>query len=453
MQTTSMHGMWSSRLAFILAATGSAVGLGNIWRFPYVTSDNGGGAFVLIYLGCILLVGLPIMWTEIVIGRRGRMSPINSIRELADDAGRSRKWMSLGVIGILAGFLILSFYSVVAGWTLHYGFHYLKELFGGAGITDPEATFSTLLGNAGELTFWHGLFMLMTVGVVAFGVEKGLERAIRILMPLLFVLLLVLLGYAMNTGHFTDAVAFLFQPDWSRVSGDMIVTAMGQAFFTLSLGMCAIMTYGAYLPSGVNIPRVGVTIAATDTVVALVAGLAIFPIVISFGLDPEGGGAGLIFTSLPLAFAEMPFGILYGTLFFLLLSVAAWTSSISLMEPATAYIVEATNLSRKGAALCVAALAWIMGLASVFSFNLWAEVTIAERSVMGAIEYLANDVMLPVGGLLTALFGGWVLSRRITREELDRKMPDWAYNAWLWLTRIITPALILVVLASLAGII
>ncbi len=453
MQTTSIHGMWSSRLAFILAATGSAVGLGNIWRFPYVTSDNGGGAFVLIYLMCILLVGLPIMWTEIVIGRRGRMSPINSIRELADDAGASRKWMGLGFLGVFAGFLILSFYSVVAGWTLHYGFLYIKELFGGTAITDPDATFSSLLASPGELTFWHGFFMLMTVGVVAFGVEKGLERAVTVLMPLLFVLLLILLGYGMNTGYFMDAASFLFKPDWSQVSGGMIVTAMGQAFFTLSLGMCAIMTYGAYLPSGVNIPRIGVTVAATDTVVALIAGLAIFPIVISFGLDPAGGGAGLIFTSLPLAFAEMPFGILYGMLFFLLLSVAAWTSSISLMEPATAYIVEATNLSRKGAALCVAAVAWIMGLASVFSFNIWSEVSIGGRDVMSAIEYVANDIMLPVGGLLIALFGGWVLSKRITREELDQKMPDWAFNAWLWLTRIVTPALILVVLASLFGLI
>lgn len=453
MQTSSIHGMWSSRLAFILAATGSAVGLGNIWRFPYVTSDNGGGAFVLIYLICILLVGLPIMWTEIMIGRRGRMSPINSIRELADNARASRGWMGLGILGVVAGFLILSFYSVVAGWTLHYGFLYVKELFGAASITDPEAAFGSLLASPGELTFWHGLFMLMTVFVVAFGVEKGLERAVSILMPLLFILLLILLGYAMNTGYFMEAASFLFRPDWSQVSGEMIVTAMGQAFFTLSLGMCAIMTYGAYLPSNVNIPRVGITVAAADTVVALVAGLAIFPIVISFGLSPEGGGPGLIFTSLPLAFAEMPFGVLYGMLFFLLLSVAAWTSSISLMEPATAYIVESTNLSRKGAALLVASVAWVMGLASVFSFNIWSEVSIGGRDVMSAIEYVANDVMLPVGGLLTALFGGWILSSKITHEELDSKMPDWAFTAWLWITRIVTPALILIVLASLFGII
>ena len=451
MKTSSIHGMWSSRLAFVLAATGSAVGLGNIWRFPYITSENGGGAFVLVYLVCIALVGLPVMFSEIVIGRRGRMSPVNSLRELADDVGASRAWMGLGFLGIIAGFLILSFYSVVAGWTLHYGFLYLKELFGAPGITDPDATFGNLLASAGELTFWHGVFMIMTVGVVALGVEKGLERAVGILMPVLFVLLLILLGYGISTGHFMDAVAFLFKPDWSQVSGPMIVTAMGQAFFTLSLGMCAIMAYGAYLPAHVHVPKVGTAVAAADTVVALLAGLAIFPIIIAFGIDPGSGGAGLIFTSLPLAFAEMPFGIAYGMAFFLLLSVAAWTSSISLMEPATAYMVEATNLSRKSAALLIAALGWILGLATVFSFNIWSEVSIGGKSLMDAIEFVAADIMMPVGGLLTALFAGWVLSRTITKEELDDKMHDWAFKAWLWLTRIVTPLLIVIVMGSILG--
>lgn len=429
------------------------MGLGNIWRFPYITSENGGGAFVLIYLACIALVGLPIMFAEIVIGRRGRMSPINSIRELTTASGASHKWAIIGVMGIVAGFMILSFYSVVAGWTLHYAFHYFQELIGtGAAITDPNATFGALLGNVGELTFWHGLFMVMTMGVVGLGVEKGLERAVSVLMPVLLILLLILLGYGMNTGYFYEAVGFLFKPDWSQVSGSMFVTALGQAFFTLSLGMCAIMTYGAYLPSNVNIPRVGVTVAGADTFVAIIAGLAIFPIIIANNIDPGSGGAGLIFTSLPLAFAQMPFGIFYGMIFFILLSVAAWTSSISLMEPATAFLVESTNLSRKTAALMVAGLGWLLGLASVFSFNLWSEVKIVGKSPMDAIDYVATQIMLPVGGLLIALFAGWVLSSRITREELGEKMPAWAYEAWLWLTRVVTPLLILVVLGGILNI-
>ncbi|MDT8439550.1 MAG: sodium-dependent transporter [Wenzhouxiangellaceae bacterium] len=454
MKTTSVHGMWSSRLMFVLAATGSAVGLGNIWRFPYITSENGGGAFVLVYLGCIALVGLPILFSEILIGRRGRMSPINSIRELADDAGASRHWTVLGWLGIVAGFFILSFYSVVAGWTLSYGVDYLQQLlFGAAPITDPGAHFSALLANPGKLVFWHGIFMALTMGVVALGVEEGLERAVSVLMPVLFILLLILLGYGLSTGHFQEAMTFLFAPDWSRVNGSMIVTAMGQAFFTLSLGMCAIMTYGAYLPSHVNIPKVGVSVAFADTVVALVAGMAIFPIVISHGLDPGSGGAGFIFTSLPLAFNEMPFGIAYGSAFFLLLGVAAWTSSISLLEPPTAYLVEQTNFSRKTLALSVAIVAWLAGLVSLFGLNIWSSVTIGGKDLMSAIEFVASDVMLPIGGLLTAIFAGWVLSNRITREELDEKMPNWAFKGWLWLTRVVTPILILVVLGGLTGMI
>ncbi|MDT8407986.1 MAG: sodium-dependent transporter [Wenzhouxiangellaceae bacterium] len=454
MKTTSVHGMWSSRLMFVLAATGSAVGLGNIWRFPYITSENGGGAFVLVYLACIAVVGLPILFSEIVIGRRGRMSPINSLKELAAAAGASRAWMGLGWLGVIAGFLVLSFYSVVAGWTLSYGFDYFQQLaLGAPAISDPSETFNALLADPGRLIFWHGLFMVLTVGVVALGVEEGLERAVSVLMPTLFVLLMVLLGYGMSTGHFQEAMGFLFSPDWSQLSGAMVVRAMGQAFFTLSLGMCAIMAYGAYLPSDVNVPTVGIAVAFADTAVALVAGMAIFPIVISFGLDPAGGGAGFIFTSLPLAFNEMPFGIAYGMAFFGLLAVAAWTSSISLLEPPTAYFVEVTNFSRKQIAVTVAAATWAFGLVSVFGFNIWSEVTIGGKGIMDAIDFVASNILLPIGGLLTAVFAGWVLSNQITREELDEKMPNWAFAAWLWLTRVVTPVLILVVLGGLLGII
>jgi NSS family neurotransmitter:Na+ symporter len=447
MDKTSIHGMWSSRLMFILAATGSAVGLGNIWRFPYMTSDNGGGAFVLVYLGCILLVGLPILMAEILIGRHGRVSPVNTLRNLARESGTSRAWVSIGWIGIVAGILILSFYSVVAGWTLHYTWLYLKQLFGGAAITDPAATFTALLADPLELTFWHALFMLLTVGVVALGVEKGLERAVRLLMPALFVLLLVLVGYGVSTGRIGDAAAFLFRPDWSEIDGNVFLRAMGQAFFTLSLGMCAMMTYGAYLPrKGVSIAGVGVQIALIDTAVALLAGLAIFPVVLAFGLDPAGGGPGLIFNSLPLAFETMPLGILYGLLFFGLLSVAAWTSSISLLEPATAFLVEKFGVTRrKRAALAVAGVCWVLGLLSVLSLNLWSGVRILDRDIMTFIEFIANDLMLPLGGLLIALFTGWALNRTVLREQLA-EMPEGLFIAWRWLVRVVAPLLVLVVL-------
>lgn len=445
MQATSRHGMWSSRTAFVLAATGSAVGLGNIWRFPYMTSDNGGGAFVLIYLVCIALVGLPILIAEITIGRHGRMSPINSLEKVADENRAPRAWKGIGWMGIIAGFIILSFYSVVAGWTLHYSWLYLKQLFGGAAITDPGATFGGLLGNAWELTAWHAVFMVMTMGVVAMGVEKGLERAVKFLMPALLILLLILAGYGITTGHFGQAASFLFKPDFSEVTGDVFLQAMGQAFFSLSLGMCAMMTYGAYLPKGISIPRMGGTVVLADTGVALLAGLAIFPIVIAFGLDPAGGGPGLIFTSLPLAFNEMAFGIVYGLMFFGLLSVAAWTSSISLLEPTTAYLIEKTNMSRKVAALLVAGGCWLLGLATVLSFNHWDHIRFfGDKNIMDMLEFIANDIMLPLGGLLIALFAGWFMSNRIHRDELD--FSDTGYLIWLWLVRLVSPALVLVVL-------
>lgn len=444
MENKSIHGMWSSRTAFILAATGSAVGLGNIWRFPYMASDNGGGAFVLIYLGCIAIVGLPILLAEIMIGRRGRMSPINSLHKVTAESGASRGWLGIGWIGIVAGIVILSFYSVVAGWTLHYSWLYLAQLFGGAPITDPGATFNALLANPLELTAWHAVFMLLTVGVVAMGVEKGLERAVKLLMPALFLLLLVLVGYGATTGHLGEALGFLFRPDFSQVDGSVFLRAMGQAFFSLSLGMCAMMAYGAYLPKGVSIPMVGVTVAVADTAVALLAGVAIFPLVIAFGIDPQGGGPGLIFTSLPLAFNAMPFGILYGLLFFGLLAVAAWTSSISLLEPATAYLVEKTGKSRKACAFSVAALCWLLGLASVLSLNVWSDVHIFGRGIMDFFEFIANDLMLPLGGLLIALFAGWALDRRISREELG--LSPLVHTLWLWLVRVISPALVLIVL-------
>lgn len=444
MDKASLHGMWSSRLAFILAATGSAVGLGNIWRFPYMTSDNGGGAFVLIYLACILAVGLPILMAEIVIGRRGRMSPINTLEKVASESGANRAWVGVGWIGIIAGILILSFYSVVAGWTLSYSWSYLMQLIGQADpISEPAATFGALLGDAWALTGWHALFMVMTLGVVALGVEKGLERAVKLLMPALLLLLLILLGYGISTGHFGAALSFLFKPDFSEIDRGVFLAAMGQAFFSLSLGMCTMMAYGAYLPRNVSIGRVGVAVVFADTSVALLAGLAIFPIVIAFGLDPAGGGPGLIFNSLPLAFNAM--GVAYGLAFFVLLSVAAWTSSISLMEPATAFLVEKTGLRRRGAAMVLGLLAWALGLVSLLGFNHWSHVRLWGLDIMDFVAKIANDIMLPLGGLLIALFAGWALKRSIARDELS-DLPEWLFNAWQWLLRVVAPALVLVVL-------
>ena len=447
----SLHGMWSSRLAFVLAAAGSAVGLGNIWRFPYITAENGGGAFVLVYLGCILVLGLPVMISEILLGRRGRRSPINTMRLLSKESNASKGWAGIGWLGLIGGIMILSFYSVVAGWTLYYTGVYIKGLFAaGPVIADPGATFSGLLGDPVTLLIWHSVFMVMTLGVVAAGVEKGLERAVRFLMPALFVLLLVLVGYGMTTNHFGDAVSFLFSADFSKIDGGTVVQALGQAFFTLSVGMGAMMAYAAYLPRDISVGRTAATVALADTGVALIAGLAIFPIVFAYGIDPGAGGPGLIFTSLPNAFAEMPFGTPYAILFFALLSVAAWTSSISLLEPAVAYLVESKNMRRGTASAVVGSVGWGLGILSVLSFNKLSHISLWGRDIQGFIEHIAANIMLPLGGLLIALFAGWVLSRADSRDELVN-MGDGTYNLWRNFVRYVAPILVLVVLASSSG--
>lgn len=445
MDNQSIHGMWSSRLAFILAASGSAVGLGNIWRFPYLASDNGGGAFVLIYLACIALVGLPIMAAEILMGRQGRMSPVNTLRKLTREGGHSGGWTVIGWIGMVAAVLILSFYSVVGGWTMHYTWLYIAQLFGGAPISDPATTFTAMLASPGTLIFWHTVFMLVTLGVVAMGVEKGLERAVKFLMPLLFLILLGLLGYGISTGNVGQAVEFLFKPDFSEVTGDTLLAALGQAFFSLSLGMCGIMTYGAYLPKDISIPRVAVTVSITDTSVALLAGLAIFPVLFTFGIAPAGGGPGLIFTSLPHAFNDMAFGIPYAVAFFGLLFVAAWTSSISLLEPPSAFLVELGKLSRRTAAVIAAVAIWAIGLITALGFNVWQNVKVFGRDLQGAIEFVASDMMLPVGGLLIAIFAGYVLKREIARGELSH-LNEIGFAVWRFLICVVAPVLVLVVL-------
>ena len=305
---SSIHGLWSSRWAFILAAVGSAVGLGNIWKFPYITGENGGGAFVLVYLVCVAVIGIPIMMTEVMMGRRGRSTPINTMRRLAVEAGAHNGWKLIGWSGMLAGFLILSFYSVIAGWALSYVLATVSGTFSGASAEAVGAHFGDLLASPGSLLFWHTLFVVMTMVIVARGVEHGLEKAVRFLIPTLFLLLLVLVGYSMSMGEFQRGVEFLFKPDFSKITQDGVLTAMGHAFFTLSLGMGAIMIYGAYLPEKASIAKTSITIAAADTIVALLAGLAIFPIVFSNGLEP-GAGPGLIFQTLPIAFGHMPCGL------------------------------------------------------------------------------------------------------------------------------------------------
>ncbi len=436
-QRTSIHGQWSNKLAFILAATGSAVGLGNIWKFPYVAGENGGGAFVLIYLLCVAVIGIPIMMSEVLLGRRGRQSPINTMRTLASEEGQHAYWRLLGWMGVLAGFLILSYYSVIAGWALSYVFRCAGGMFTGVTAAGVESIFTGLVSDPERLLAWHTIFVVMTTVVVARGVESGLESAVRFLMPALFVLLILLVGYAMSQGHFMEAVGFLFKPDFSKVTGQVVLVAMGQAFFTLSLGMGAIMIYGSYLPQDASIARTSVTVAVSDTLVAIIAGLAIFPIVFANGLPPAQG-AGLIFKTLPIAFGQMPGGGFFGTLFFLLLVFAAWTSAISLIEPAVAWLVENHGYSRVHAAVTSAMVTWFIGLGTVFSFNIWADFRVFGRNFFELMDYLTANIMLPLGGLLIAVFAGWLMSENSSRDELQLQDRH-SYSIWHFLVRYVTP--------------
>lgn len=446
---SSIHGQWGSRWAFILAATGSAVGLGNIWRFPYVVGEYGGAAFILVYLGCIVLIGVPVMMSEILIGRRGRQSPINTMRSLPAEFGATRAWQVLGWLGVLAGFLVLSFYSVVAGWSLAYVPATAAGDFLDASTETVNDAFDGLLASPAQLLLWHTVFMGMTAYVVSHGVRSGIEKAVRILMPVLFVLLLVMVGYGMGAGAFAEALEFMFTPDFSALNAEAVLVAMGQAFFTLSLGLGAIMAYGSYLSSRSSIPANAGYIAGADTGLALVAGLAIFPIVFAAGLDPAEG-PGLVFVSLSYGFGQMPLGVVFGTIFFVLLSFAAWTSAISIAEPATAYLVETRGWKRRRAAWVVGLAAWVFGLGSVLSLNYWEELQVFGMTFMELVEYLSTSIMLPLGGLLMALFAGWVMPRSATSGELGFKNQGW-FQVWRFLVRYIVPIAIAVVFINALG--
>lgn len=440
---TSIHGSWASRWIFILAATGSAVGLGNIWKFPYITGENGGGAFVLVYLACILLVGIPIMMAEVFIGRRARKNPIHALADVAEESGGSKAWGWIGFMGMLSGVLIFSFYSVVGGWVLHY----IKAMLTGEmlGVSAEQAgdTFGALLADAQTLLGWHTLFSIMTIAVVAGGINKGIETATRIMMPALFVLLLILLGYAMSTDGFAQGWDFMFHVDFGELTWNAALVALGHSFFTLSLGMGTIMAYGSYMTKKASIGKTVLTIGVLDTLVALVAGLAIFPIIFSNGLNP-GAGPGLMFISLPVAFGQMPFGQLFGSLFFILVGVAAWTSAISLLEPTVAFLIEKFKMKRITASITLGVVVWTLGIACLGSFSFLSDVTLFGKNTFDFLDYITANIMLPLGGILIALFAGWVVKDKFAQDELQ--LSDSMYKLWNISMKFTAPIAVAVVL-------
>jgi len=479
-----IHGIWASRWTFVLAAVGSAVGLGNIWKFPYITGEYGGGAFVLVYLLCILSVGIPVMMAEVLLGRKARMSPINTMHRLTAQYKAPAFFASIGWIGAVAGFFILSFYSVIAGWTLFYGLEMVQGHFVGITAEAAGETFGGLLADPGKLILYHTVFMCLVGFVISRGVHRGIESSLRLLMPLLFVMLLVLLGYSLTTPGFQQGWEFLFRFEPEKLTGDAIIVALGHSFFTLSLGMGAIMAYGAYMPANSPLGKTILTVGVLDTLVALLAGLVIFPIVFSNGLEP-GAGPGLMFQTLPIAFGQLPGGVLIGTTFFVLVGIAAWSSAISLLEPAVAWAVE-KGISRVRATVTVCVLSWVLGLGTVMSFNDWsdkqffvsvsgsnaqseqvyddfmlyADVAVLEESLgttggltydirgktfFDVLDFLTTNIMLPAGGVLIALFVGWFMSRRAVADEARLKS-NTLFNVWRFMVRVVSPIAVLLVI-------
>lgn len=443
---TPIHGIWTSRWVFILAAAGSAIGLGNIWKFPYMTGANGGGAFVMVYLVCIACVGMPIMIAEVMLGRRGGMSPVNSMRKLARENGVSSRWTGVGALGALSGFLLLSFYTVIGGWTLFYVWEMASGALHQASASEVQGVFDGIMANPWLVLAGHTMFMVMTMVVIGRGVVRGIEASVRILMPLLFLLLLVLFGYALTSDGFGAALRYLFAVDVSRLTGMSVLAAVGHAFFTLSIGLGAIMAYGAYMPRNtvdgkgvrkpVSIGSTVLTVGVLDTVVALMAGMVIFPVVFANGLAPSEG-PGLLFVTLPLAFAEVPLGALFGSLFFILVVCAAWTSSISIAEPPVAWLVE-KGFSRPQAAVLVGLLAWTLGIGSALSFNVLSDYTLFGKTFFGLVDFVTINIMLPVGGLLIAIFAGWVMKETHVRKELAMKRFG-VYLVWRAVLRVVVP--------------
>jgi neurotransmitter:Na+ symporter, NSS family len=439
---------WNNRWIFILAATGSAVGLGNIWKFPYITGENGGGAFVLVYLACIFALGIPVMMAEVMLGRAGRANPVQSMLKMTQQSKTSRFWVVIGAMGVITGLMILSFYSVIAGWAVEYVVSSAQGSFAGQNADAISGQFTQLLGDKSRLTLTHTVFMIITGAVVGLGVTDGLGNAVRILMPLLFVLLLVLIGYSITQGDAASAAHFMFDSDFSKLTGTSVLIALGHAFFTLSLAMGAIMVYGSYMPENAVISKTVLTVAVLDTLIALGAGMAIFPLVFANELQP-GSGPGLLFVTLPIAFGKMTGGVFFGTTFFVLVTIAALSSAISILEPGVAWL-QGRRISRTRSTIALTFVVWLGGLGCIFSNNWLEDKPLDGTYFFETIDHIASNIMLPLGGLLIAIFVGWVMRQEEVKKAI-RLDSEAVYTCWIWSLRVVAPTGIVLVFAHTLG--
>jgi len=443
MPTNPSQELFASKWGFFFAAIGSAIGLGNIWRFPFIAGENGGGAFILLYLIFIVSFGMPAVIAMIVIGRRGGRSPVGSTRTLALADGHSANWALLGWITLAVAYLALTFFSVIAGWVLVYLLKSASGVFTGISPTESIQIFAEVKADVKGMTFWHGVFMIITISIVSLGVQAGIEKVVKIMMPALFVILLILVAYSAATAEFSRAAKFMFSPDFSKIDKNVVLLALGQAFFSLSVGGGSVIAYGAYLTKTASIPRMGLMIACANVSVDMLAGLAIFPIVFAYGLKTSAG-PGLIFETLPIAFGQMPGGRLFGTLFFVLVFFAALSTSISMLNSVVSRLIEPEGSRGKMTALA-GGLAWIIGLASVFSFNIWSDFRplsfiplLHEATVFRIIDFFTVNVLVMVSAFLIFIFVGWIMSEQATLDELAIGNGI-VYRAWRFIMRYLAP--------------
>jgi NSS family neurotransmitter:Na+ symporter len=440
-----------------MAAVGCAVGLGNIWLFPFLAGVNGGGAFVLVYLLAVVILALPVLIAELMVGRRGAAGPPRAIAAVARESGRSEAWSWMGVLlGGLGALFALSFYAVAGGWAMAYTFKMAAGQLQGIDAPQATLTFDALNGSPGSLLPWSMTFLALTIFISARGLHAGIEKAVKLMMPGLFVMLVGIVIYAAFVGDFNRAVSFLFAPDFAKLDSKTVLAAFGAAFFSVSVGITNMMAYGSYIDRDTRLPSTAGTVVLADTSVALLAGLMIFPLLFQYGLEPTEG-PGLVFMTLPIAFAQIPGGMLIGTLFFLLLFFAALTSSIGMLEPPVSVLTDATKMKRGSAALLSGSVSVVFGTLAVLSFNVLSDfhplnaiATFEGKGVFEALIHLVLNLMMPIGGILIAIFAAWIVKAEFSRDELFDGKDTLAYRAWQFLLRFVAPILLAFVLIDVA---
>lgn len=447
------HEKWSSGRIFLLATVGAAVGLGNLWRFPFVTGQNGGAAFIIIYIGFVLLLGVPVMMAELAMGRHGRGSAVASLRKLAAESGVSRHWVIVGWISILIPLVGMSYYSIVAGWTVDYVLKAATNSFANISGDESENSFGVLLASPWRLLFFHGVFIFSAVVIVARGVGKGIETVSKYMMPALFAILIFLALNAVFNADIQQGIDFLFKPRFDLITVEAVFIAMGQAFFSLAIGVGVLLTYGAYVPDSVSLPRAAITIALADTAVAILAGVAIFPVVFANGLDPAEG-PGLIFVTLPVAFGNMQAGYFVGLMFFILLFFAAFSTVLGMLEPIVSYLSEHKGRSRPKMAALAGFCTWAIGIVAALSFNIWSDVKLMhfipllkDKSIFDLLDFSIANVLLPLNAMLIAVFSGWMMSRKVLLHELG--IDSAVFSGFLrFILRYVAPVLIFMIFYS-----